>query len=179
VIKVKNKIISGSVITLLAFYFSACHPHKKNVQNKSDNTSSSSYTELMAGILKMNVKEIKTEKLYRFVSDWYGTPYKYGGCDKKGTDCSCLALNLYSVVYEKKIARTAGDIKGMCEKVNPSSLKEGDFIFFKIKGNDINHVGVFLKNNKFVHATTSKGVMINDVNEEYYKKYFYCFGRLK
>ena len=68
----------------------------------------------------MNEKEVKEKKLYRFVSEWYGTPYKYGGCDKSGTDCSCLADNLFSVVYEKKIPRIAGDIKNVFNKVSSS-----------------------------------------------------------
>ena len=58
-------------------------------------------------------------------------------------------------------------------------IKQGDLLFFKTNGNSISHVGVYLKNNKFVHASTSKGVMINDLEETYYKKYFYSAGRLK
>ncbi len=165
-------------LIILLFTISACHHSKKITKNNVVNNNPSK-TELVAGLLKMNEKEVKEKKLYRFVSDWYGTPYKYGGCDKSGTDCSCLADNLFSVVYEKKIPRIAGDIKNVCNKVSSSELNEGDFIFFKIKSHDIDHVGVILKNNKFVHATTSRGVVISDINEEYYKKYFYCFGRLK
>ena len=124
-------------------------------------------------------KEIKDSKLYSFVSDWYGTPYKYGGCDKSGVDCSCFTINLFDKVYGKKMPRTAGEIYKECEKLNIDSAKEGDLIFFKINSNSITHVAVYLRDKKFVHASTSRGVLINSLTETYYQKYFYAAGRPK
>jgi murein DD-endopeptidase / murein LD-carboxypeptidase len=129
--------------------------------------------------LGLSKKEIKHSKLYSFVNDWYGTPYKYGGCQKTGVDCSCFTDILYENVYGTKTARTAGEIYKSCDKINPDKLKEGDLLFFITSGKSISHVGVFLKNEKFVHASTSKGVIISDLKEPYYKKTFYSAGRLK
>ena len=130
---------------------------------------------------KMGVtnKEIKENKLYSFISDWYGAPYKYGGCEKSGVDCSCFTVNLFDKVYGKKIPRTAVDIYKECDKINIEKAKEGDHIFFKINSNSITHVGVYLHDKKFVHASTTKGVLVNSLTETYYQKYFYSAGKLK
>lgn len=130
---------------------------------------------------KMGVtnKEIKENKLYSFVNDWYGTPYKYGGCEKSGVDCSCFTINLFDKVYGKKIPRTASDIYKECDKINIEKAKEGDLVFFKINSKSITHVGVYLRDKKFVHASTTKGVLVNSLTETYYQKYFYSAGKLK
>lgn len=146
---------------------------------KHENNSKANDSSPLKEKLGLTNKEIKSSKLYTFINDWYGVPYKYGGCQKTGVDCSCFADNLYKDVYHRKLGRTAGEIYKECDKIKTDHIKEGDLVFFKINSSNISHVGVYLKNNKFVHASTSKGVMISDLTETYYKKYFYSAGRLK
>jgi lipoprotein Spr len=124
-------------------------------------------------------KEVRNSKLYSFVNEWYGTPYKYGGCQKTGVDCSCFTDLLYEHVYGMKTARTAGEIYKDCDKISLYKIKECYIFFFITSGKSLSHVGVYLKNDKFAHASTSKGVMISDLKETYYKKTFYSAGRLK
>jgi lipoprotein Spr len=116
--------------------------------------------------------------LYRFVDAWTGTPYKYGGTDMNGTDCSGLAKALFDEVYKTPLTRDAGSQFKQCEPLKKDDLMEGDLVFFKIGSKYISHVGVYLGNGKFFHAS-SKGVMVSDLNENYYKKYFYSGGRVK
>lgn len=129
--------------------------------------------------LGLTNKQIKENKLYSFINDWYGVPYKYGGCLKSGVDCSCFTNVLYEAVYGKKIARSASDMFLMCEKIQIDEARQGDLVFFKIGGNKVSHVGVYLKGKLFVHASTSSGVSINSIEEAYYKKYFFCAGKVK
>jgi lipoprotein Spr len=129
--------------------------------------------------LNLSNKEIKNNKLYSFIDDWYGTPYKYAGCQKTGVDCSCFVNILYETVYGKRISRNSNDIFKECDKISIDEAKTGDLVFFKIGGNTISHVGIYIKNKLFVHSSTSKGVIINDLNEAYYKKYFFCAGKMK
>lgn len=129
--------------------------------------------------LNLTAKQIHENKLYVFIEDWYGTPYKYGGCQKNGVDCSCFANLLYDKVYNKKIARSALDMYNTSDKINLEDAVTGDLVFFKIGGNTVSHVGVFLKNKLFVHASNSKGVIINSLDEAYYKKYFFCAGKMR
>ena len=151
---------------------------KPKVQPQESNGIRSKTNELEQK-LGLNSKEIKSSKLYSFIDDWYGTPYKYGGCQKGGVDCSCFTNLLYEKVYDKKIARSASDMFKECDKISIEEAKTGDLVFFKIGGNNISHVGVFIKNNLFVHASNSSGVVINSLKEAYYKKYFFCAGKMK
>ena len=130
--------------------------------------------------LGLDKKEIAHHKLYSFVNEWYGVPYKYGGCTKEGVDCSCFVCEMYKKVYQNgNLNRTAGEMFKACEQISADDAKQGDLFFFKINGDKISHVGVCLKKDVFVHASTSKGVMINSIEEAYYKKYFFCAGRIK
>lgn len=146
-----------------------------NVEGKKTPGSAGSLEQKL-GISK---KQIHDNKLYAFIDDWYGTPYKYGGCQKSGVDCSCFTNVLYETVYGKRIARSAADMFLACDQVTMQDVKQGDLMFFKIGGNKITHVGVFLKGKLFVHSSTSLGVSINSVEEAYYKKYFFCAGKIK
>lgn len=130
-------------------------------------------------ILKISEKEAKANKLYHFSETWFGVPYRYGGCDRKGVDCSCFVNVLYQQVYAKELARSAFDIYRACDEVGIEDAKEGDLLFFKIEGNKVSHVGIFLKGNYFIHASTSKGVTVNSLQEAYYKKYFFCAGKVR
>ena len=117
--------------------------------------------------------------MYQFISDWYGVPYKYAGKDKNGIDCSGLTSTLYAKVYDKKISHSSKVLVDEVKKIKTSDLKEGDLVFFNIGSSHPTHVGVYLQNHKFVHASAKKGVIISDLNEPYYKKYFYSAGRVK
>lgn len=118
--------------------------------------------------------------LYDTIATWLGTPYRYSGSCEKGIDCSGFVNVLYDRVFGKRIgARNSAEIYNSVYKLDLSELKEGDLVFFRIYRKRISHVGLFLGNNKFVHASTSKGVIISDLNEPYYKKFFAGAGRLK
>ncbi len=180
---VQNFILSTSKINVLmlglALTFSSCH-HKKNVEDKiTIKSTPNSKVTIVAEKLSVSEKEVRHKKLYSFVSDWYGTPYKYGGCDKGGIDCSCFTGLLYKKVYGVTVGRNTSLIFKEAEHIKTSHLREGDLVFFNAGTKDVSHVGVYLKDNKFVHASTSKGVMINDLGETYYKKYYYGAGRVK
>ncbi|MBK9284558.1 MAG: C40 family peptidase [Sphingobacteriaceae bacterium] len=158
----------------IALVFSSCKS-KKDLSKKTVSTPSVSWKES----LNLSSRDVKHSKLYSFIDEWYGVPYKYGGCKKSGVDCSCFTDNLYAEVYGNKLGRTAGEIHKSCEKISKHKLEEGDLVFFIINGRSISHVGVYLKDNKFVHASTKRGVIVSDLDEAYYKKYFYSAGRYK
>jgi lipoprotein Spr len=123
--------------------------------------------------------DIKNETLYKFINEWQGVPYKYAGKDKSGIDCSGLTSALYLKVYKKTISSNTKALVGEVKKISESDLKEGDLVFFITNGKSISHVGVYLQNHKFVHASTKKGVMISDMNEPYFKQNYASSGRVK
>lgn len=117
--------------------------------------------------------------LYYQVYDWVGTKYKYAGRTKKGIDCSGFVSAVYKNTYCINLLGGSKDIWPTVKPIEKTDLKEGDILFFKIKKGQISHVGVYLGNDKFAHASVHSGVIISDLNEDYYKKYFFKGGRVQ
>ena len=116
--------------------------------------------------------------LYDTISTWLGTPYQYAGNCEKGVDCSGFVTVLFNRVYGKKIgARNSAEIYEKLTHVKKDDIKEGDLVFFKTSRRRISHVGLYLGNNKFVHASTSNGVIISNLDETYYKNRYAGAGR--
>lgn len=117
--------------------------------------------------------------LYGFIEDWYGVRYRLGGDDKNGIDCSAFVQRLYENVFCTNLVRTALQQFHMCRFVfNQDSLNEGDLVFFHIHGKRISHVGVYLMNNYFVHASSSQGVMISSLDDAYWSRYYAGAGKI-
>lgn len=128
--------------------------------------------------LGYDINYIANPRLYETVSDWVGTPYSYAGDSRSGIDCSGFVSMLYKQVYEQELTGGSRDIFTKCEALNRDDLREGDMVFFKIHPSRISHVGVYLGQNKFAHASTQSGVIISDLDEPYYQLRFYKGGRL-
>lgn len=130
--------------------------------------------------IKMNVEveRLANSELYNFIENWWGTPYRMGGSTLKGVDCSAFTQTLLSSIYNVKVPRTANEQKLYCSAIQPEDLKEGDLVFFITRGRGISHVGIYLQDNKFVHASTSSGVMISSLNENYWSKKYAGAGRV-
>ena len=128
--------------------------------------------------MAVNQSNVTNIKLYSFINDWYGTPYKYGGKTKSGIDCSDFVSVLQKEIYSRSVAPPSYSMYDQCKAIPQADLTEGDLVFFKIDSEKVTHVGVYLQNGCFVHASCSKGVMIDKLDENYYKKYFFKGGRL-
>ena len=135
-------------------------------------------TEYFSQIMGIALSATSNLKLYQFVYDWIGTPYRLGGGTKKGIDCSGFAFQLYNKVFNTVIGSNSRNIFSMVNPISKADLEEGDLVFFKIGSRSITHMGVYMGNNKFAHASTSKGVMISDLEEAYWRRYYYKGGRL-
>ena len=134
-----------------------------------------------ATILNVMPGQISNVMLYKFIEDWYGTRYRMGGTSKSGVDCSAFVQHLYQYVFNQPLLRTAGmQFESSTQIIkNMSDLREGDLVFFKINSSRITHVGVYLKNNFFVHSASSKGVSIANLQNDYWQKYFAGGGRVQ
>ncbi|MCX8471872.1 MAG: NlpC/P60 family protein [Chitinophagaceae bacterium] len=129
--------------------------------------------------MQVSPNSISNVILYQFIDEWYGTRYRLGGTGRTGIDCSALVQKLYSYVYGMDVVRTSLMQFRSSEYIaSKENLKEGDLVFFRINGGPVSHVGIYLKNNYFVHASSSKGVMISNLDESYWVKYFVGGGRL-
>jgi len=132
-----------------------------------------------AEMVETEPEEIKNLPLYRFIDHWYGVKYKYGGTTRKGIDCSAFSQRLYGNVYCMNIKRTSKQQYKKCERLEDlSEAGEGDLVFFRINRVRISHVGIYLTNGYFVHATRSKGIMISNLGDKYWQRRYAGCGRV-
>ncbi len=111
------------------------------------------------------------DRLTAVAYSWLNTPYRYGGNNRNGIDCSSLAQNIYAQAYHYSLPRTSKEQYKKGQVVRISWIRAGDLIFFKSNRTaKLDHVGVYLGDGKFIHATRQKGVIISDLNTSYYKE---------
>ncbi|MGV3508374.1 MAG: C40 family peptidase [Sphingobacteriaceae bacterium] len=162
-----------AILVVLSYVSTQAQTSKKSTQDP-DNLAKDYFSQIMG----VAVSATSNVKLYQFVYDWLGTPYRLGGDTENGIDCSGFAYQLYDKVFNTVIGNNSRNIFSMVNPINKEELKEGDLVFFKINSRAISHVGVYLGDNKFAHASSSRGVMISNLNEPYWKRYYYKGGRL-
>lgn len=152
----------------------------KNFNAASSNLESAALWQFKyAQLLDVPVETVLNTNLFKFIEEWWGTPYVYGGKTQSGVDCSGFVNNLLSQVFRIAAGGSSAQLYDKSKKVSNASMREGDLVFFKTNGVSVSHVGVYLINDKFVHASTSSGVMISDLNESYWKKYYVGGGRVE
>jgi len=171
-----KKIVVALLLAVMTVSSQAQTTKKNSEKTTSDpdNLAKDYFSQIMG----IAVSATANVKLYQFVYDWLGTPYRLGGDTDRGIDCSGFAFQLYDKVFNTVIGNNSRNIFSMVNPVNKEELQEGDLVFFKINSKSISHVGVYLGNDKFAHASSSKGVMISNLNEAYWKRYYYKGGRL-
>lgn len=118
-------------------------------------------------------------KLYETVNSWLGVPYRYGGTDRTGIDCSAFVGLVYREVYGVTLHRTANDILRDVRLIGRTQLQEGDLLFFTNSKSKVSHVGIYLKDDLFAHSSTSNGVSVSRLDSKYWSEHFYKGGRVK
>jgi lipoprotein Spr len=162
------------ILILMPFLLFSQQKKKKSVPKKANKISPVAYYDSHC----LSLDSAKTPYLFYEVYDWLGTKYKYAGNSKKGIDCSGFVNEMYEKAYCVGLNGGSKDIWKTVIPVEKEYIREGDILFFKIKKGQISHVGIYLGNDKFAHASVRSGVIISDLNEAYYKKYFYKGGRV-
>ena len=130
-------------------------------------------------LMDVPVEALNNLKLFAYIDEWFGTPYRFGGSGKDGIDCSAFAGGLMTNVFGVGLPRMAKDQYKVGEHVKKEDLEEGDLVFFHTTRKGISHVGVYLGNNKFVHASLNFGVTISDLTDPYYSRTFRGGGRVR
>ena len=121
----------------------------------------------------------ENKDLYETINSWLGVPYKYGGTDRNGIDCSAFVGVVFKQVYGITLHRTANDILRDVDLIPRTELTEGDILFFTNSKGKVSHVGIYLKDGLFAHSSTSNGVSVSRLDDSYWKKHFYKGGRVK
>lgn len=158
---------------LLLFFLDSCSTSRKNVtdtKHRQDVTT-----------IHTPKPDKKQKQIVKEAMEWLGTPYAYAKSDKgSGTDCSGMVLQVYLTVFDIKLPRNSAKQAEFCEQLEAKEVKIGDLAFFAT-GKDperISHVGIMIDDVNFIHASTSKGVVISRIDTPYYIRTFKMFGRV-
>jgi len=178
---IKFNLLSNNLTILLTFLglfsvMNCAHPHLGY---------RAKYTSRLEIIRKSQIRlqEIESqnfarrfELLLQQIRYYLGTPYKFGGDTRQGMDCSGFVSVVYRKSFNKELPHNANKIFEISQKISLNEIALGDLVFF---GNrHINHVGIYLHNNYFAHASRSYGVIISDLNDKYYQSKFVAAGRV-
>jgi len=113
--------------------------------------------------------------------DFLGVHYRGGGTSRAGMDCSGMVTAVFDI-FGMKLPRSSYEMAKVGEKIDLADAKKGDLIFFRTNGRGISHVGMVVENDgdeiKFIHSSTSKGVIISSTKEPYYKRTFVQANRV-
>ena len=123
------------------------------------------------------IQTTRFEKLLHHHDQWRGTRYRLGGTDKKGIDCSGFVQMTYHHLFNKQLPRTTLLQAAKGQTIERHELTTGDLIFFKYS-RSFRHVGIYMGNNQFLHASTSKGVTISSLNNNYWNKRYWKAKRI-
>lgn len=166
-----TSLISLSIMTLMLSCMATSCSSSKKVTEKDSTT-----------LILVDRHSIKNSALYEEATSWLGSPYKYGGQSKNGTDCSGMVVEIFKKVYGIKLYRSSNEIyEKNCKHIKKKHLQEGDLVFFvtSTKGKRINHVGIYLYDDHFIHSSTKRGVIISKLTEPYYERTFVGAGRVE
>ncbi len=145
---------------------SSCSSHKN--LSKENSGVKRKYASMMG----VPEKKLANNKLYNFINEWEGVKYRNGGLSKSGVDCSGFVHLLYKEVYNKTIPRNTSQQINIIKRKFERNLKEGDLVFFDYDNKKFSHVGVFLQNGYYVHASTRRGIIVQKLKDPYTYKYF-------
>jgi cell wall-associated NlpC family hydrolase len=121
---------------------------------------------------------ISRDRLLLDAVSFLGVPYKFGGTTKRGIDCSAFTASIYSTSLQRSIPRSTDDQYRVGTPVPKDSLQFGDLVFFNTTGRTPSHVGLYIEDDLFVHASVTFGVTISSLESTYYKRRFVGARRL-
>jgi cell wall-associated NlpC family hydrolase len=115
---------------------------------------------------------LSRDKLLLDIVGFLGVPYKYGGQTRSGVDCSGFTALMYSSAASRQLPRSTVEQFATGNPVSDGKLRFGDLVFFNTTGRSPSHVGIFLEEDLFAHASVSDGVTLSSLQSTYYKKRF-------
>jgi cell wall-associated NlpC family hydrolase len=184
----KNKFIAAVAVLLLAFFAIGCSGSGADddyviIKKKKDPKEQYSST---SGIEKKSlINQESLETLTNIVSEYksttvdrdvvmtkiielINTPYLWGGTTSNGIDCSAFVMTVFRKALDIELPRTSIMQSTVGEEVSRDELQFGDLIFFNTMGRRISHVGIYIGESYFAHSSSSGGVKVSSLNEDYY-----------
>jgi cell wall-associated NlpC family hydrolase len=170
-----RRVLFFSLITAAAMAFTGCAPSARYAE---DQTGKAHYYVPPNWDYRKNYKLPET-KLKKIVDSYLGVRYKNGGMSRSGFDCSGFVSVVFRELNHARIPRSTGKLKWLGRQVSPDDGRIGDLVFFHggVFGG-VNHVGIYMGNKTFVHASSSKGVTYDTLDDDYYRKHYAMTRRI-
>lgn len=164
----RTRTSTFGLLVATAMIISGCLPasrvsHSENRQNNDAQALHSAQT--TQGLAA------ERRKVLMAAERWLGSPYRYGGSSKSGTDCSGFVRSVFQEAGVL-LPRTSREQANTGSAVATNLVQPGDLLFFNTTGGGVSHVGISLGEEEFVHASTSHGVIVSSLQESYYKNRF-------
>jgi len=161
-------------ILLLVVLFSSCESKKHLLKGNPGEIiqPSASISKKYSQLIGVDESSITNGRLYTFIDEWMGAPYRFGGLDKDGIDCSGFAFLLEQQVYGINLPRMTSQQVTVIKRKYEEQLQEGDLVFFDFDGKKFSHVGIYLQNDYIVHASNKKGILLVKLHDPGMYKYF-------
>lgn len=174
----------GNLLILLALMLTlgACHSSQKasTGQISGSTSGSTTYEDMRRQVDNMSFEVSEISALIDEAVAWIGTPYAYAGHSKSGTDCSGLMMEVFSRSIGVRLPRNSRMQHDYCIEVKRDNVLPGDLLFFAT-GRDrgrVSHVGLYIGDNRMIHASASRGVIVSSLSESYYIGRFHSAGRV-
>lgn len=155
---------SNILLLLIALGTSGCLPAGRIQRSATPDTASTEAierTRISPSLYGSRLKVVNEAE------SWIGSPYLYGGITRDGVDCSGFVKNVFASAGQS-LPRQSSDQATIGTEVPVRSGRPGDLVFFNTSGAGVSHVGILLDYPSFIHASTSKGVIVSRLDEGYY-----------
>ena len=175
-----NTLIKLLFVSAMAIGITACHSSKKVVKgNDGVSVQKVDYGAMKSDVESRDYDLPAIGALIEEAVRWLGVPYKYGGNDKHGVDCSGLTSQVFLKSLNVKMPRTSREQQQWCDNIKKDNLLPGDLVFFATGSNRsrVSHVGIYIGNGDIIHASSSRGVIVSSLGETYYMKRYHSSGR--
>ncbi|CDG18234.1 bifunctional murein DD-endopeptidase/murein LD-carboxypeptidase [Xenorhabdus doucetiae] len=185
---VKSRPILRYILRLIpaiiaAVALTACSSPDSNLRNKQTETHAvntqkhyllqASQDEFETLVNNLDIKS----KILNQYADWKGVAYRLGGNTKRGIDCSAFVQRTFHDQFGVKLPRSTLEQQNIGQTVSRAKLQAGDLVLFKT-GRRMRHIGIYIGNNQFVHASTSNGVIVSKLTDTYWSKRYYGARRV-
>lgn len=164
----RSNLLPATVIICLAIGVGGCLPASRVAH--SGNRSETDAAAIHSAQTRTDLGPDR-RKVLIVAEGWLGTPYSYGGTSRSGTDCSGFVRSVFNEV-RVSLPRTSSEQASVGSGVPLTVVEPGDLLFFNTTGGGVSHVGISIGEDKFIHASTSRGVIVSSLDEAYYRNRF-------
>jgi cell wall-associated NlpC family hydrolase len=174
-----TRSIAQPAVSLIALLLGACAantPHPEPAPVSEHGVTAAVIT--TPGLAATDEPEVDVRtRILKHHATWHGTPHRWGGLTRKGVDCSGYIYHTYQDVFARALPRTTRAQARLGQGISREELRDGDLVFFKT-GRNQRHVGIYVGDGQFAHASRSRGVIISSLDNVYWKRHYWQSRRL-